>query len=126
MCNQANFVHLHNHTDHSLQDALPKPKALALRMREMGMVAGAITDHGRMGGIPAFVEGCRMEKDGLPPLKPILGCEIYTCKDRFDKSQIEIDDGNGGTRKRRQKHNHLTLLAMNREGYVNLDRRAHV
>ena len=123
MCNKDEFVHLHAHSDHSLQDALPKAKALAMKMRSLGQPAGAITDHGRMGGVIDFVEGCRAPVENLDPIKPIIGCEVYTCKDRYDKSTIvrRIDE-DGKEIKGRQKHNHLTLLAANQNGYRNLMR----
>ena len=110
MCNK-DFVHLHAHTNFSIQDALPSPKDYALKAREMGFGASAITDHGKMGGVVEFVENCRSYSD-YDPIKPIVGIEVYTCADRFDKSKTE--DG------RRKKLNHLTLLAQNEMGYKNL------
>lgn len=110
------LVHLHNHTYYSVQDALASPSQLAMRSRELGFTAAAITDHGRMGGCVEFAEACKKPVDGLDPIKPILGCEFYVVPDRFDKSPIEREDGT----KRRQKSFHLTLLAKNMEGYRNL------
>jgi len=110
------FVHLHNHTDVSVQDALPKPKSLAMKAREMGFTAVGLTDHGKMGGIVEFVDACRTPHDLYAPIKPIIGCEVYTCPDRLNKQPVVRPDGTKG----RPKHNHLTLLAMNQEGYRNL------
>ena len=110
MCNK-DFVHLHAHTHFSIQDALPTPKAYANKAREMGFRATAITDHGKMGGVIEFVENCKSPSNH-DPIKPIIGIEVYTCEDRFDKSKTE--DG------RRRKLNHLTLLAANETGYKNL------
>ena len=106
------FVHLHAHTYFSIQDALPSPKNYALKAREMGFSATAITDHGKMGGVVEFVEACRSFSEDHAPIKPIIGIEVYTCADRFDKSKT--DDG------KRRKLNHLTLLAQNEKGYKNL------
>ena len=79
MCqNKQDFVHLHAHTDISVQDALPKPKAYAMKAREMGFPAAAITDHGRMGGCVEFVDACRAPHDTFAPIKPIIGMEAYT------------------------------------------------
>jgi len=111
MCNNKDFVHLHAHTHFSIQDALPSPKNYAMKAREMGFRATAITDHGKMGGAVEFVEACKGYGDHAP-IKPIVGIEVYTCQDRFDKSKD--DDG------RRRKLNHLTLLAQNEVGYKNL------
>jgi len=111
MCNK-DFVHLHAHTHFSVQDALPTPKAYATKAREMGFSATAITDHGKMGGVIEFVEGCRIHNDDYAAIKPIIGIEVYTCPDRFNREKTET----GG----RQKLNHLTLLAQNETGYKNL------
>ena len=111
MCNNKDFVHLHAHTHFSIQDALPSPKAYAHKAREMRFRASAITDHGKMGGVIEFVENCKIPST-TDPIKPIIGIEVYTCPDRFDKSKTE--DG------RRRKLNHLTLLAQNEKGYKNL------
>ena len=110
MCNK-DFVHLHAHTHFSIQDALPTPAKYALKARELGFRASAITDHGKLGGAVEFVENCRNKSD-FGPIKPIIGIEVYTCPDRFDKSKT--DDG------KRRKLNHLTLLAQNELGYKNL------
>jgi DNA polymerase III alpha subunit len=111
MFNNKDFVHLHAHTHFSIQDALPTPKNYAHKAREMGFRATAITDHGKMGGVVEFAENCKMP-GATDPIKPIIGIEVYTCPDRFDKSKT--DDG------KRRKLNHLTLLAANETGYKNL------
>jgi DNA polymerase-3 subunit alpha len=110
------FCHLHCHTHYSLNDALPSPKELAHKMRKMGFTAGAITDHGRMGGCPEFYLACKDDKVDAPPIKPILGVEAYTCPDRHVKESVIRDDGKKG----RPKSHHLTLLAQNATGYRNL------
>ena len=44
------FTHLHLHTEYSLLDGLNKISELATRVKELGMDAVAITDHGNMYG----------------------------------------------------------------------------
>lgn len=97
------FVHLHCHTHYSIQDALPTPEKLILGAKERGFSAIAITDHGKMGGHFELVEAGK--KHGV---KPILGCEFYLAKDRFIKH------------KEREKLCHLTVIAQNETGYINL------
>lgn len=46
----SDYVHLHNHTHHSLLDGLTKIPALMQRVKDFGMDAVAITDHGTMSG----------------------------------------------------------------------------
>lgn len=100
-----NFVHLHVHTEYSLLDGANRIKDLVARVKELGMNAIAITDHGVMYGAIEFYKECK--KQGI---KPIIGCEVYTApRTRFDK-EPNIDD----------KLGHLILLAKNNEGYQNL------
>ena len=66
----------------------------------------AITDHGNMYGAIKFYDACR--KAGI---KPIIGCEVYVAPgSRFEKSSHGI----------RSASYHMTLLARNEEGYLNL------
>lgn len=43
-----NFAHLHVHTEYSLLDGSNKIKEYVARVKELGMTAAAITDHGVM------------------------------------------------------------------------------
>ena len=105
------FVHLHLHTQYSLLDGANKIPELVSRVKQLGMPAVAMTDHGNMYGAVYFYETC--VKAGV---KPILGCEVYVApKSRFDRVGRDDDYEAGG-------NHHLTLLAMNAEGYRNLCR----
>ncbi len=66
------FVHLHTHTEYSLLDGSNKIKEYVARVKELGMTAAAITDHGAMFGVIDFYRAARAEG-----IKPILGCEVY-------------------------------------------------
>lgn len=99
------FVHLHVHTEYSLLDGANRIKDLVARVKELGMNAVAITDHGVMYGAIEFYKECK--KQGI---KPIIGCEVYVApRSRFEK-EAGIDD----------KMGHLILLAKDNEGYKNL------
>ena len=96
------FTHLHVHTQYSLLDGASKIKDLVSRVKELGMDAIAITDHGVMYGVVDFYQECT--KQGV---KPIIGCEVYTVNgDMHDKQSSE--------------RFHLILLAENETGYHNL------
>ncbi|MBR5760796.1 MAG: DNA polymerase III subunit alpha [Lachnospiraceae bacterium] len=100
------FVHLHVHTEFSLLDGSNKIKEYVKRLKELGMTAGAITDHGVMYGCIDYYKAAREEG-----IKPILGCEVYVAPNsRFDK---EIGGGE-------ERYHHLVLLAENNVGYANL------
>ena len=101
------FVHLHVHSEFSLLDGAIRIKELPKRVKELGMSAVAITDHGVMFGAIDFYKACKAEG-----VKPIIGCEVYVApRTRFDK-EPNIDN----------KYNHLILLAKNNEGYKNLSK----
>lgn len=100
------FVHLHTHTEYSLLDGANKIKEYVSRVKELGMNAAAITDHGVMYGVIDFYKECLSQG-----IKPIIGCEVYVSPgSRFDKEVSHGDD----------RYYHLILLAENNTGYQNL------
>ncbi len=101
------FVHLHLHTDYSMLDGACDVEKLVDRVKELGMPAVAMTDHGNIFGAVHFVNAAN--KAGV---KPIVGCELYVCKK--DDHNIERTPPDGDT------YNHLLVLAENEEGYRNL------
>ena len=105
----ADFVHLHNHSHYSLLDGLSKIPEMLDRVKQLGMKAVALTDHGTMSGIVDFYQAC-LERE----LKPILGLEAYMTPP--DRKHSDKDPGRDRTR------HHLILLASNQEGYANLMR----
>lgn len=100
------FVHLHVHTEYSLLDGSNKIKEYVHQLKELGMSAGAITDHGAMYGVIDFYRAALEEG-----VKPILGCEIYLAPG----SRFEKEIGN-----QEERYYHLVLLAENETGYHNL------
>ena len=60
------FVHLHTHTEYSLLDGSNKIKEYVSRVKELGMRAAAITDHGVMYGVIDFYKACR--EAGINPV----------------------------------------------------------
>jgi DNA polymerase-3 subunit alpha len=91
---------------------------LADKAEELGMSHLALTDHGNMFGAMEFLAACEetinaegQHEKRKNPIKPIIGCEAYVAeRSRFDRKGIDGED----------KRYHLVLLAMNREGYLNL------
>ena len=55
------FVHLHMHTEYSLLDGSIKIEDLVKKVKELGMNAVAITDHGNMFGAVEFYKACKKE-----------------------------------------------------------------
>lgn len=100
------FVHLHVHSEYSLLDGLAritkgKKSPLLDACKELGMPGCALTDHGNMFGAYTFYKAANKRN-----IKPIVGCEFYTCE---DMSKTESSE-----------RNHLVLLAKNDIGYRNL------
>lgn len=99
------YVHLHNHTHHSLLDGLSKIPKLVQTVKDMGMEAVAITDHGTMSGVLDFYKAANAEG-----IKPILGMEAYVAaRSRHDRDP-----------QKDKARYHLIILAMNNTGYQNL------
>ncbi len=102
------FVHLHNHSEYSLLDGMlrvserHKPSRFLRGLAESGVKAMAITDHGNMYGALDFYD-CATAAG----LKPIVGCEVYITEGKH-------------TDKDKSRTGHLTLLAKNHQGYLNL------
>lgn len=99
------FVHLHVHTEYSLLDGAIRINELVKKVKENGMSAVAITDHGNMFGAINFYKEC-MSKG----IKPIIGMEAYVAKRSHTDKEAKIDN----------EPNHLILLAKNNIGYKNL------
>src|ERR1700753_3118956 len=104
----AEFTHLHLHTDYSLLDGACDVDKLAKHLVKIGQTSAAITDHGNIYGAVHFFDA--MKKKGL---KPILGCELYVCKEDDHRREFANPD---------EKYNHMLVLAENEAGYRNLVR----
>src|SRR5664279_2301893 len=101
----SDYVHLHNHTHHSLLDGLTKVDELVKFVKKAGMEAVAITDHGTMSGVIDFYKAASNEG-----IKPIIGMEAYVAtRSRHDRDPAKD-----------KARYHLTILAMNNQGYKNL------
>jgi DNA polymerase-3 subunit alpha len=101
------FTHLHLHTDYSLLDGACDVDKLVKHVHSLGQTAAAMTDHGNIYGAVHFFNAAA--KQGI---KPILGCELYICKEDDHRAKPDPD----------LKYNHLLVLAENEEGYRNLVR----
>jgi DNA polymerase-3 subunit alpha len=99
------FVHLHTHSHYSLLDGLTKIDTLVERVKELGMDAVALTDHGVLYGAIEFYK--KAKKGGI---KPILGIEAYVApRDRFSKEANE-------------RYYHMILVAETLQGWKNIMR----
>ncbi|MDX2775865.1 DNA polymerase III subunit alpha [Streptomyces caniscabiei] len=101
----SDYVHLHNHTHHSLLDGLSKIPDLVSHIKDMGMEAVAMTDHGTMSGTIDFYKSAK-----AAGVKPVIGMEAYVAaRSRHDRDPAKD-----------KARYHLILLAMNKTGYENL------
>ncbi len=99
------FTHLHCHSHYSLLDGLSKIPNLVEAAKNDGQTSLAITDHGVMYGAIEFYNECNNAG-----IKPIIGMEAYIApRSRLDKEGKSDAD-----------YFHLTLLAENYTGYLNL------
>lgn len=101
----SDYVHLHNHTQYSLLDGLTKIPALINHVKDSGMNAIAMTDHGTMSGAIEFYKEAKA-KD----IRPIIGLEAYVApRSLYDRDPAKD-----------KQYHHIILLAMNHAGYQNL------
>ncbi|MCF8319603.1 MAG: DNA polymerase III subunit alpha [Flavobacterium sp.] len=119
----ADFVHLHNHTQFSVLQSTISVAKLVKAASENKMPAVAITDHANLMGAFHFVRDILYHNkaaqvkneealaNGDSPseviIKPIVGCEFYVCEDHLDKS-------------RKDNGYQIVFLAKNKKGYQNL------
>ena len=103
----ADYVHLHNHTHYSLLDGLTKIDELVNFVKESGMQAVAVTDHGTMSGLIELYKCCNDAG-----IKPVLGLEAYVAARGMEDRDPAYD----------KERFHITLLAMNEKGFENLCR----
>ncbi len=106
------FVHLHLHSQYSLLDGGNRLDRLVKHVKELGMDAVAVTDHGNLHGAVEFYSLAKAQG-----IKPILGIEAYVApdlagkpSDRTNREYTGISDGGF----------HLVLLAENNAGWQNL------
>jgi len=104
----AQFAHLHNHTQFSVLQSTIQVNNLIKAAAKDNMSAVALTDTGNMMAAFQFVSAVlNHNKSAETPLKPIVGCEMFVCNDHTNKN---IKD-NGYQ---------IVFLAKNKNGYHNL------
>lgn len=106
------FVHLHNHSHYSLLDGAQHIKPMIKKVKELGMPAIALTDHGNMYGAMEFYQTAKDQG-----VQPIIGMEAYIVGkgSRTERKKGDPDTG-------LNKTYHLVLLCKNEEGYRNLSK----
>ena len=98
------YANLHAHTTYSTRDGYATVEEYVGRLAELGHTHGAVTDHGTMAALPVFWAEAR--KRGIVP---VAGLEAYqSLGPRQERGEAT------------KKAHHLTLLAVNRQGYQNL------
>src|SRR5258708_17071673 len=101
------FVHLTNRTEYSLLAGASPIPGMVGRAAELEMPALGLTDPGVMYGAIPFYKAC---KDA--GIEPIIGWEVYVAPRSRLLREGRVD----------RDPSHLTLLAADHEGYVNLMR----
>src|SRR6516164_6432816 len=113
MSSARSFVHLHCHSHYSLLDGASRIPELVRRVKEQGMNAVALTDHGNLyGAIELYREAT------AAGIKPIIGYEAYVAPGHRTSRDNRGISGEASY--------HLTLLAKNHTGFKNLIKMASV
>jgi len=100
------FTHLHVHTEYSILDGINKIPALCNYVKNQGMSACSITDHGTLYGIIEFYKEAK--KIGINPL---IGVEAYITGD---------EDGIEDNKFKTRDNHHCIIIAQNEQGLRNL------
>lgn len=103
----SDFVHIHNHTQYSLLDGLTRVPDLISYVKQEGMSAVAMTDHGTLSGAIEFYKEAKAQD-----IKPLIGIETYVATRKHTDKEPQKD----------KQRFHLLLIAMNNVGYQNLMR----
>ena len=119
----AQFVHLHNHSQFSVLQSTIAIKDLIKSAAENQMSAVALTDHANMMGAFHFVKEVKAHNAGVrerndiavnhdeepieKEITPIIGCEFFVCDDHTNKNVKDYGY-------------QIVLLAKNKKGYHNL------
>ncbi|HEX4063053.1 MAG TPA: DNA polymerase III subunit alpha [Streptosporangiaceae bacterium] len=114
------FAHLHVHTEYSMLDGAARLKDLFNQVKQVGMSAIAMTDHGNLYGAYDF-----WSKATAAGVKPIIGIEAYVAPEhrkhrqpvRWGNPAQSRDDISGAG-----AYTHMTLFAETTEGMHNLFR----
>lgn len=101
-----NAPDLHAHSTFSAYDGMGSPRAVVERAVELGWGGVVLTEHGHMMSAPALYREAKQAG-----IKPLAGVEMYVVPDHL------LIDGDKEVLKERR---HLTVLALNFEGYQNL------
>lgn len=101
----SDYVHLHNHTQFSLLDGLTRIPDLVDFVKNEGMTAVGMTDHGTLSGTIEFYKTTTSQD-----IKPIIGIETYVAARKHTDKDPQKD----------KNRFHLILIAMNNTGYQNL------
>ncbi|PID32110.1 DNA polymerase III subunit alpha [Candidatus Saccharibacteria bacterium] len=103
----SDFVHIHNHTQYSLLDGLTRVPDLVNFVKEAGMDAVGMTDHGTLSGAIEFYKTATANG-----IKPLIGIETYVAARKHTDKDPQKD----------KMRYHLVIIAMNQTGYQNLMR----
>jgi DNA polymerase-3 subunit alpha len=98
------YVSLHSHSTYSYMDGYALPEEHVARVAELGMKALALTEHGNVSSHVKLELAA--QKHGI---KPIFGLEAYTAPGDMRE-------------KKNQRKWHQTMLAMDLDGYQNLNK----
>jgi error-prone DNA polymerase len=123
------FVELHCHSCYSLREGASTPEELALRARELGYDALALTDHDGLYGAMAFAQTAKAFD-----VRPITGAEVTLKATGVQGAEPHVGESEGcplRIQKERPRAaaeggratwptNHITLLCESQRGYANL------
>jgi len=104
---KSNFLHLHAHSNMSVQDGMSSVELMVERAARYGQPGLALTDHGSLGGGVQLYKAAKQYG-----IKPILGIEAYIIDPKVDLAGLEESAD--------ADRYHLGILALDLKGYQGL------
>lgn len=111
------MVHLHTHSSFSELDAISKISDLVKRADQFSHGAIGLSDHGTIAGLPEFHKECKIQG-----VKPLMSCEFYFVPNSKKPAEDMDKEEKKEYRKLQRKRGHVLLIAMNLEGWINLQK----
>ena len=105
------YVELHCHSCYSLREGASTPEELALRARELGYDALALTDHDGLYGAMAFAQTAKAFG-----VRPIIGAEVTLKATGVQGAEPHVGESEGCP----LRPTHFTILCESQRGYANL------
>src|SRR3990167_4155055 len=121
LTNKSDYISLHQHSELSTLDGLPKIEDYIIKAAKLKMPAMAITDHGALRGYITQYIKCQSNflyggvKYDFEPLKPVIGVEFYMSSNDYRQKGLSDDIKEKVRSQATDNKNYKELIALKEE-----------